>query len=183
MVKNGKVLGVFSFRSFAQEAVSATLEECTRQKCAPGDLLVDEYIERFEFARVTEEMDLFFGAMDRDNGILIGTPERLIGIVTPVDFIRYFDQVASPFVLVWEIELALRALISIALNAEQISKAAKRSLTSLYGSEDKVPTSLEDMTFDNYQSLISHSGNWTDGPSRRHQNTSKWETQGDRHDS
>jgi hypothetical protein len=30
----------------------------------------------------------------------------------------------------------------------------------MHGGEDKVPSSLEDMTFDNYQTLISHGENW-----------------------
>jgi predicted transcriptional regulator len=160
VVENGEVLGVFSFRSFAREAATATLDALTKQKCAPGDLPVDEFLEQFEFARVTEEMSRVFDAMDRDNGVLIGTPERLLGILTPMDFLRYLYQVASPFVMVSEIELALRALIGIALNAEQIAAAAKRCLSSIYGSENKVPTSLEDMTFDNYQSLVSFGDNW-----------------------
>ena len=58
VVDNGEVLGVFSFRSFAQEAASATLEGWTKQKVAPGDLPVDEFLEQFEFARVTEEMSV-----------------------------------------------------------------------------------------------------------------------------
>jgi predicted transcriptional regulator len=160
VVKNGQVLGVFSFRSFARETASVTLKEWTTQNCAPGDLPVDEFLEEFEFARVTEEMSRVFSAMDRDNGILIGTPERLIGILTPMDFLRYLYQVASPFVMVSEIELALRALIRIALSTEQIVNAAKLCLKSAYGGEDKVPTSLEDMSFDNYQSLISSGANW-----------------------
>jgi len=65
------------------------LEEWTKQKRAPGDLPVDEFFEQFEFARVTEEMSRVFDAMDRDNGILIGTPRRLVGILTPMDFLRY----------------------------------------------------------------------------------------------
>jgi predicted transcriptional regulator len=109
VVESGEVLGVFSFRSFAQEAASATLEEWTKQKCAPGDLTVDAFLEQFEFARVTEEMNHAFDAMDRDNGILIGTPENLVGILTPIDFLRYLYKVASPFVMIAEIELALRA--------------------------------------------------------------------------
>jgi len=162
VVDNGEVLGVFSFRKFAQEAAGATLEGWTKQKCAPGDLPVDEFLEQFEFARVTEEMSRAFDAMDRDNGVLIGTPESLVGILTPMDFLRYLHRVASPFVTVSEIELALRALIRIALTQEQLVGAAKRSLSSAYGGEDKVPTSLEDMTFDNYQSLVSHGETWTD---------------------
>jgi predicted transcriptional regulator len=157
---NGEVLGVFSFRSFALGAAAATLDEWTRQKIAPGDLRVDEFLEQFEFARVTEELSHVFDAMDRDNGVLIGTPERLVGVLTPMDFLRYLYYVASPFVMVSEIELALRALIRIALTPEQIVGAAKRSLTSIYGREDKVPTSLEGMTFDNYQSLVCFGDNW-----------------------
>jgi predicted transcriptional regulator len=162
VVENGEVLGVFSFRSFAREAASATLEEWTKQKCAPGDLPVDEFLEQFEFARVTEEMIRVFDAMERDNGVLIGTPERLVGILTPMDFLRYLYQVASPFVMVSEIELALRALIRIALSKEQITEAAKRCLSSAYRGDGEVPTSLEDMTFDNYHALISHGDNWTE---------------------
>ena len=162
VVKNGEVLGVFSFRSFAQEAASSTLEEWTKQKCAPGDLPVDEFLEQFEFARVTEEMSHVFDSMDRDNGVLIGTPERLIGILTPMDFLRYLYKVASPFVMVSEIELALRALIRIALSTEQVATAARRCLSSAHSNADQVPTSLEDMTFDNYKTLVSHRENWTE---------------------
>jgi predicted transcriptional regulator len=160
VVDEGEVLGVFSFRSFAKKAAHATLDELNKEKCAPGDLTVDEFIEQFEFARVTEEMDHVFDAMDRDNGILVGTPERLIGVLTPMDFLRYLYQVASPFVLVSEIELALRALIRLGLSKEQIVAAARRCLAAGYVGEDKVPTTLEEMTFDNYQLLISHGDNW-----------------------
>jgi len=161
VVDNGEVLGVFSFRSFAGHAAGATLDEWSRQKCAPGDLRVDDCLEQFQFARVTEEMISVFDAMDRDNGVLIGTPERLVGVLTPMDFLRYLYQVASPFVMVSEIELALRALIRSAMSQEDILAAAKRCLSSVYGGEDRVPTLLEDMSFDNYQSLISHGENWT----------------------
>lgn len=158
VVENGEVLGVFSFRSFAKGAAGLSLEEWTKQRCAPGDLQVDEFLEQFEFARVTEEMSRAFDAMDRDNGILIGTPERLVGILTPMDFLRYLYRVANPFVMVSEIELALRALIQIALNAEEIAAAAKRSLSSAYSGE--VPITLEEMTFDNYQTLVARGETW-----------------------
>src|ERR1019366_2223409 len=138
VVDEGEVLGVFSFRSFALEAAGGTLEEWNKEKCAPGDLPVDEFLEQFEFARVTEEMNRVFDAMDRDNGVLIGTPERLIGVLTPMDFLRYLYQVASPFVLVSEIELALRAFIRRALTDENIAAASRRCLATVYGGEDKV---------------------------------------------
>ncbi len=160
VVDNGEVLGVFSFRSFARHAAAAALEDWARQKCAPGDLRVDDCLEQFEFARVTAELVSVFDAVERDNGVLIGTPERLLGILTPMDFLRYLYYVASPFVMVSEIELALRALIHIAMSEDEIAAAALLCLSSLYRAADAVPTSLEDMTFDNYQSLISNRDNW-----------------------
>jgi predicted transcriptional regulator len=99
VVHNGEVIGVFSYRSFAQKAARESLDDWAHQKCAPGDLPVDDCIEKFEFARVTEDMSHCFDAMDRDNGILIGAPEGLIGILTPMNFLRGLYRVASPFVM------------------------------------------------------------------------------------
>lgn len=157
VVSGGEVLGVFSYRSFAREAATTTLEYWNKQRCAPGDLYVDEFIEQFKFARITEEMDVVFDALDQDNGVLIGTPERLVGILTPTDVLRYLHHVASPFVWLSEIETTIRKLIRVALNEEQIAEAAKRVST---GDQQIVPTSLEKMTFGNYQTLLSHGENW-----------------------
>ena len=160
VMENNHVLGIFSFRSFSREAARTSLEEWNKQRCAPGDLTVDEFLEPFEFARVTDEMTQVFRAMDHDNGVLIGSPERLVGILTPMDFLRYLYRVASPFVMLSEIELAVRALIRCAMSDDDISEAAKKCLAACYGDVGNVPTSLEDMTFDNYCSLVSHGDNW-----------------------
>jgi predicted transcriptional regulator len=153
------VLGVFSYRSFSQSAAALSLQDWTQQRCAPGDLRVDEFLERFEFARVTDEMRHVFDAMDRDNGVLIGSPEQLQGILTPMDFLRYLYKVASPFVMVSEIELALRALIRLAVSQEELALCISRSLSQLYGASE-LPSALEQMRFDNYQVLIAHGDNW-----------------------
>jgi CBS domain-containing protein len=102
VVDGGEVLGVFSYRSFSKKAGVAQLDDWKQQKCAPGDLSVDEFLEQFEFARVTDEMRRVFDAMDRDNGVLIGSPEQLQGILTPMDFLRYLYKIASPFVMLSE---------------------------------------------------------------------------------
>jgi hypothetical protein len=160
VVESGQVLGIFSYRSFARGTASATLEEWKRQQTAPGDLPVDEFIERFEFVRLTEDVHRVIDAVGRDDGVIVGSPERLIGILTPMDFLRYLYRVAGPFVVVSEIELALRALIRRALSPNGIANAARRCLSGAYGSEAKVPVELEKMTFDNYVSLISYGTNW-----------------------
>ena len=77
VVAGDEVLGVFSYRSFAKAIAAYSWQDLSQQKCAPGDLKVEEFLETFEFARVTAEMQQVFDAMDRDNGILIGSPEKL----------------------------------------------------------------------------------------------------------
>jgi CBS domain-containing protein len=161
VVAGNAVLGVFSYRSFAQGTVKYSIAELNRHKLAPGDMPVEEFMEQFEYVRITEEFIKVFGAMDRDNGILIGTPEKLQGILTPMDFLLYLHQLAYPFVLISEIELALRALIEQSVTATQLEECAKRALGSLYGDPTKVPTVLTDMTFDNYRMIIVHGENWS----------------------
>lgn len=159
VVAGGEVLGVFTYREFARKAAIATCQDVSHQKCAPGDIAVEEYVEQFEFARVTAEMQQVFDPMDRDNGVLVGTPERLQGILTPMDFLRYLYKVAWPFVMASEIELTLRALIRLAVGQDELADCAIRSLGQLYAPE-KIPATLEEMTFDNYRTIISNSENW-----------------------
>jgi hypothetical protein len=161
VTENGVVLGVFSFRSFAKKAAKYTLKDCTTLKCAPGDLQVEEFIEKFEFAWFTDEMKSVFGAMNRDDGILIGTPNFIGGVLTPMDLLCYIYEVAIPFVWVSEIEMALRELIKKGLDETQIAAAAKCCLLSAYNNDEaNVPISLEKMTFNDYKSLISYGDLW-----------------------
>jgi predicted transcriptional regulator len=160
VVINGYVIGVFSYRSFAAKAALSTWEDISKQKTAPRDLAVEEFIEQFEFVRVTQEMRQVFTAMDKDNGILIGSPETPQGILTPMDMLKYLYEVTSPFVLISEIELALRALIRYAVTQEELEICATRSLAKQYNGEDNIPKNLEEMSFNNYLTIIANGDNW-----------------------
>jgi predicted transcriptional regulator len=164
VISNGIVIGVFSFRAFAEEVGELALLEWNQRRCAPGDLEVRDCLEDFQFARVTDELSSVFDALDRDNGVLVGAPDRLIGILTPMDVLRYFHEIASPFVLMSEIEIALRRLIKDALSDEAIAEAAKECLADAYNNRD-VPTTLEAMTLGDYESLIGFGKTW---PSFQH---------------
>jgi hypothetical protein len=156
---SGSVLGVFSYRSFAAKAGLASLGSIQSDRCAPGDLPVDEYLEVFQFARVSDDLQSVFPSMDADNGILIGSPTRLQGVLTPMDFLRYLYQVASPFVHLSEIELALRELIMAAVTSDQLEACIQQSLTKAY-TQSPLPKGVKEMTFDNYKTLISDGRNW-----------------------
>ncbi|MET3374022.1 putative transcriptional regulator [Variovorax boronicumulans] len=156
-----KVLGVFSFRSFARRAAEYSLQTLNTQKHAPGDLTVEECMERFDFANLSDEIPKHFDALERDNGILVGTPENLSAILTPMDVLRYLFKIASPFIALSEIELALRTLIRAAKSDEEIKKMTALVLKKIYGPNAVLPESLEEMSFDNYRLLVASGDTWS----------------------
>jgi CBS domain-containing protein len=156
MVGN-QVLGLFSYRSFAR-AVLRLSGEVKKQRFDPQELFVEDCIEAPTYARVTDEFHACFDAIDRQDTILVGDSDRLQGLVTAMDILRYLYRVASPFVLIAEIELALRALIRVAVNQTELIICATTCLT--HYSKDKLPTELEQMTFNDCILIIGDYRNW-----------------------
>jgi predicted transcriptional regulator len=152
-----QVLGLFSYRSFAKAVVKLS-GEVKNNKLNPQELYVEDCIERPSFARVTDEFNAWFDAIDKQDAVLVGEPDRLQGIVTAMDILRYLYGVASPFVLIAEIELSLRALIRLAVDKNGLIECAKTSLKNY--SEDKLPIDLEDMTFNDYVQIVGDGRNW-----------------------
>jgi predicted transcriptional regulator len=159
VVIGGSVLGIFSYRSFSLKCAEFSASDAQKEKRMPNQLTVEECLEQFDYVRITEEIERTFDAMERDNGVLVGTPELLQGVLTPMDFLRYLYKIAIPFVMISEIELTLRALMTSAVTPAELAECATRVLAQHYG-VDNVPQSLENMTFDNYRAIISHGANW-----------------------
>jgi predicted transcriptional regulator len=159
VVADDLVIGVFSFRGFAREVGELELKDWNQRKAAPADLEVQDCLEEFQFVRVTDDLSSAFDALDRDNGVLVGAADQLLGILTPMDVLRYFHEIASPFVLMSEIEMTLRRLISHVLAHEEIADMARLCLTGVNNSRE-VPTTLESMTFGDYEALIGYGATW-----------------------
>lgn len=158
----GKIVGVFSYKGFAQFIGRKNANHWQTLGCDPGDLTVDNCYEKVSFVSLTDEMTSVMDLLDRDGSVLIGTSEHLHGILSGIDLARYLHSIAGSYVLILEIELCLRALIRRQLSAEQIAQAATAVLSSLYeGKLHKIPKTLESMTFDNYRSIIVHPQYWT----------------------
>lgn len=155
-----KILGVFSFRSFALKAAEYSLDSLNAHRHAPGDLTVEECMERFNFVSLSDDLVLHFDALERDNGVLVGTADNLIAILTPMDVLRYLYKVASPFVALSEIELSLRTLIRSAASEAEIRGISEKVLKRQFGPDTKVPDSLEEMTFEGYRLLVASGDTW-----------------------
>ncbi len=158
VVVGREVLGLFSYRSFANAVVTLGQSAPKNQRFNPLELLVEDCLEKPTFARVTDEFVEWFDFIDQFDSVLVGEPNRLQGIVTAMDILRYLYGVASPFVLIAEIELALRALIQLAVAPETLAACAKECLKDKYA--DQLPTRLEDMTFNDYVQIIGDGRSW-----------------------
>ncbi len=158
VVVGREVLGLFSYRSFANAVVTLGRGATKNQKFNPLELLVEDCLDKPTFARVTDEFAEWFDFIDQHDCVLVGEQSRLQGIVTAMDILRYLYSVASPFVLIAEIELALRALINLAVSPESLTACAKECLKDKY--QEGLPTRLEDMTFNDYVQIIGDGRSW-----------------------
>lgn len=157
-VKQGRsVLGLFTYRAFALEVA-----QITDPKIDPSSLPVEEFLEHEKpaYARVTDEFRGLIDVLDERDSVVVSGPEDLIAILTPMDVLRYLDSVANTFVLIEEIELALRTLISVAVPDPAAFRCCVANALSPYYQDKKLPERLEDMTFDEYIALLRDGRNW-----------------------
>jgi CBS domain-containing protein len=150
----GEIIGVFSFRSFALGALHF---EDNRTNVLT--LNVDEFLEELPFRSLDEPFEDVIDDLERLDAVLVGTPTNPIAIVSSMDVLRYLYGVTSPFVLIGEIELAIRALMSWSASEAQLEECFGRSLAEVYR-ERKLPTRIEDLTFGDYVSVIGYGENW-----------------------
>jgi CBS domain-containing protein len=152
-----QVLGLFSYRSFSHAVIKLS-GDAKNQRFDPREMFVEDCIEKPTYARVSDEFRAWFDAIDKQDAILVGDPNRLQGIVTAMDILRFLYGVASPFVLIEEIELSLRELIRLAVGQDELVACAKISLKQY--TEENLPTDLEYMTFNDYLQIIGDGRNW-----------------------
>jgi CBS domain-containing protein len=156
VVEGHQVLGVFSYRSF-----SARMLEIKQPVGMPiGDLPVDEFIENLEFVHISDDPASAFDLLDRDDAVLVGQPGRLQGILTAIDVLRRLYSIASPFVLLAEIELTLRSLIAICVDQDELEECVRNSLEGYYQG-DQMPLELQEMTFNDYVQIVGDGRNWS----------------------
>ncbi len=156
VVAGREVLGVFSYRSFASGIVK--LPESEKKPLA---LPVEEFLEDLKFAQITDDLAVLIDELDIKDAILVGLSDRLQGIVTTVDALKYFYRVASPYIMLYEIELAIRELIRDSVSNDELEVCIEKSLKSHYEKSGiKLPACLEEMTLNDYIMLIRFKGTW-----------------------
>lgn len=153
VIQGNRVLGIFSYRSFAKQSI-----KLVKGKDQLLAISVDEFIDPPEYSHIHEDMGRILEKLEKNDAVLIGNPDRLQGIITPSDVLKHFYTFAAPFVLISEIEMSLRKLIDFCLTPEELAEYARKSLANY--EPDRVPTTLDNMTFDDYVGIIRRTDNW-----------------------
>lgn len=154
VVSGNAVLGVFSYRSLAQ-----ALAELGQIDTDFRELPVDEFMEEFVFMQPVDKWESTLVHLERKDGVLVGHRNDLQGILTAWDVLTYLRQIASPFVMLAEIELSLRRIIEASVDDEEFKQCVRNSLSKKY-KEDELPESVADMTFNDYVQIVEHGRNW-----------------------
>ena len=156
VIEGDAVLGVFSYRSFAQG-----IRKLPRNQNDILSLPVEEFIDDFKFAEITDELKALLDEFDLKDAVLVGTKSRLQGIVTVVDALRYFYRVAAPYILVREIELAIRELMRISVDDDGLKECIEKALETHYQNKNlPVPTCLEEMTISDCVNILRFKETW-----------------------
>jgi CBS domain-containing protein len=133
------VIGVFSYRSLARNL------SVVRRQDDPLDAVVDDLLEDLAYVRTSDEIGEIVKSLDRDGAVLVGDEEHLIAVATSSDLVIYLWEATRPFVLLQDIELAVRDLVRVACPA--VDELADRIAASLPSNTDRpTPRDLNELT-------------------------------------
>jgi len=156
VVSGDQVLGLFSYKTYTLAVVRLSGGP---RDIDPLTLKVEECMAlKPHFATLDDGFEECIDVLDSRDAALVGRRNHLSAILTPMDILRYLNDVASPFVLIGEFERALRSLMDTHITAETLIVCANRTLRSKYG--DNIPSDLDEMEFGDYISIITHGDNW-----------------------
>ena len=137
------VKGVVSWKSIAARVLLGREHESVRQCMVPAETIDSD---KLLFDAV--------GIIQRHDYVLVKDNNKITGIVTASDIAQQFAQLATPFLLVGEIEGQVRRLIG-EFTPEQLS--ASRNPKS---AKPKPIEGPEDLTFGDYVQLLRKEENW-----------------------
>src|SRR3954470_7973302 len=136
--KTGKIIGVFSWKSFGKRVA-----DLHATKIKPTELPVRETMELARFIGPEVYIDTATDWGDIDH-VLVGTDVELLGILTVADVFGRLNDFAEAFVLLYEIEHEIRDLICDICDGSTIG----RMITEMnLPPNSRRPASLEEFTF------------------------------------
>ena len=149
--RDGRIIGVFSWQSFGKRVT-----DLRASKVKATELPIREAMEpaRFIGREVYIDTETDWNNIDY---VLVGSDDNLVGILCIADVFGRLNDFAEAFVLLYEIEHEIRDLIMDVVGESGLGEMIGNMHTP---PNAKVPSSLEEFTFNQYKSLICTKANW-----------------------
>jgi CBS domain-containing protein len=158
VIENGEVLGMFSLWSLAHHL---SLSPGLKVQTLLQELEVGDVMEQVPKITVKDSIHSILDQLERHEALLVDSPHGLQAIATSTDVLRYFYRVARPFILLQEIEMGLREIIHMCAPGAHLTECIDRALIRSYQARGgTAPQKLEEMSFEDYRSIITSGQNW-----------------------
>jgi CBS domain len=142
VVDDGSVVGVFALRRL--------VDNLGRSRFPKRGDVVDEWITNAEYFRSDETLESLFNKLSRTGIVLVGDERDVKGVLT----LRMLANFAHPFLLISEIERAVREAITRLLPADARGPTFTQVLGSRYAPRP-APNSIDRLTFGDYATIVS----------------------------
>lgn len=143
---HGHVVGVFSYRSLAR---GLSYVPAQNPLAAP----VDDLVEDLTFVASSERLERVLAPLAADNAILVGDEERLLAVVTAADLNAFLWRRTQPFLLLRDIELGVRDLMSSCCAGDDLAATITAALPADAGVAEP---SLENLTWSQLTTVLLH---------------------------
>jgi CBS domain-containing protein len=157
VIADGELRGVFSLWSLARLVVQS------QGKVDPLTIPVEDAMDWIPAVTVHDSLHGVMTLLEEHEALAVMAPQGVQAIATSIDVLRYFYRVAKPYVLIQEIELAIRGLISACVQGVELERCIRFALASKYERQTDrrpVPSRLEEMTFEDLRTIITAKDNW-----------------------
>jgi CBS domain-containing protein len=152
-----EMLGVFSYRSFCKAIVE--LDEELEPNETYGDMTVGEFINQHRFVDYDDNWESILRHLDKDGSVLVGNRDDPRGLLTYHDVVNFLYKVAKPFLVIAEIELSIRRVITNCVDEVELQTCIQNSLSDKYP-KNEYPEDVSAMTFNDYVQIICDGRNW-----------------------
>jgi len=160
VVRDGRVAGMFSFRSLANQII-ALLDTHGQLLGTPEDLVVDDFKSETRFISVDAPLEGSFHDLNESSAVVAGSRDNLQGIITSMDILHHLHAVSQPFVLISEIERHIRSLITACTQPDELYDCIKRALLDSPYPAHELPGDVTEMTMGDYLGIVRHGENWS----------------------
>jgi hypothetical protein len=114
-----------------------------RRQDDPLSIPVEDLLEDLEFVRATDDVNLVLSHLNRDGAVLVGDEERLLAVATTTDITDFLWNATRPFVLLQDIELAVRDMMRSCCTDAEIAGCIAAAFRPETG---RIKDRLEDLT-------------------------------------